>query len=219
MKSKQFLVIGVGRFGSAVATSLFQSGHEVVAVDIDEARIDAVMDRVTHAMIVDASDPAALEELGVSNFDAVVVAIGSDFEANILATLGAKSGGAKHVLSKAVSDSGATVLSRVGADEVVRPEHDMGLRVARKLTSPELVDAFNLGEKHSVIEVVAHRQLTGRLDELRLPNKYGVQVIAIQRSDAVHVSPGASFEVLEDDRLVLIGDTEAIERFESELAT
>lgn len=218
MKKKQFLVIGVGRFGSALATSLFAQGHEVVALDIDEGRIDGVMDHVTHAVIGDASDQKTLEDLGVSNFDAVIVAIGSDFEASILAALAAKAAGAEYVVSKAVSEPGARVLSAIGANVVVRPEHDMGLRVARQLTTPDLVDAFNLGEDHAVIEVDVHEKMTGTLEELRLPNRFGVVVIAVQRDEDITITPGADFDVRTGDKLVLIGSNDAIEAYREHLS-
>lgn len=217
MASKQFLVIGVGRFGSAVATTLFDRGHEVVAIDMDEGRIDRIMDRVTHAVIGDATDQSTLDELGVSNFDAVVVAIGTDFEANILATLAAKAAGAAHVLSKAVSEPGARVLSQIGADVVVRPEHDMGLRVARQLTTPDLVDAFQLGEDHAVVEMEAGEKLTGSLRDLRLPNRFGVSVIAVQRAGELKITPTAEFEIVRGDIVVLIGSRTAMDEFQDHL--
>lgn len=218
MKRKQFLVIGVGRFGTAVATSLFEQGHEVVAVDIDEAQIARIKSHVTHALISDATEEETLEELGVSNFDAVIVAIGDDFEANILATLAAKAAGAQYVISKSVSEPGARVLSRVGADLVVRPEHDMGARVARQLTTPDLVDAFQLGEEHAVIEIEASEKIVGPLSKSRLPNRFGVQVIAVQRDGEVTVSPAADFEIQAEDRLVLLGNQEGVDRFREYLS-
>lgn len=218
MKRKQFLVIGVGRFGGALATSLFEQGHEVVAVDVDEGRIADIKSQVTHAVIADATDEETMKELGVSNFDAVVVAIGTDFEANILATLAAKAGGAQHLVSKAVSGPGARVLSSVGADVVVRPEHDMGVRLAGQLTTPDLVDAFQLGEDHAVIEVEANDKVTGPLKKSRLPNEFGVQVIAVQRGDDLVVTPRADFDVRKGDRLVLIGSQEAMDRFRTHLS-
>src|SRR5690606_2080152 len=137
---RQFLVLGVGRFGSALATALYEQGHEVVAVDRSEERVERVMERVTHALIADATDDHVLRDLGVANFDAVIVAIGANFEANVLATVTAKGLGAQRVVSKASSEVAANVLTRVGADLVVRPEHDMGLRLAQHLTTPELLD-------------------------------------------------------------------------------
>jgi trk system potassium uptake protein TrkA len=212
VKAKQFLVIGAGRFGSAVATTLYSLGHEVVVVDRSEEAVEAIMNQVTHAAIVDATDEAALRKLGCGNFDAVIVAIGHNLEANILATVAAKSVGARHVVSKVASDLAARVLARVGADEVIRPEHDMGIRVARQLATPSIIDAFNLGPEHGVIEIEVRPRLAGTLERLRLRNRFGVQVIAVNRAGRLEVSPHADFELKPGDKVVLIGSNEAIER-------
>lgn len=219
--AKQILVIGAGRFGSAVATTLAASGHDVVVADVDEAALRPLMDEVTDAFVLDATDEGALESIGVGNFDTVVVAVGSDFEAGVLATVAAKSAGAAHVVSKATSETLAKVLRRVGADEVVRPEHDMGVRLAERLESPSVVDAFMLGDEHEVVEVKVGSQssLKGRLADLRLPARFGVQVIAVDRDEKVHVSPGADFELAPGDRVVVIGEVEALRKFERDIRT
>jgi trk system potassium uptake protein len=124
MKPKQFLVIGAGRFGSALATTLYELGHEVVVIDNSEERVEAIMNQVTYAAIVDATDEDALQKLGVGNFDHVIVAIGENLEANILATVAAKSSGAQQVISKASSNLAAQVLERVGVPEF--PDRDTG---------------------------------------------------------------------------------------------
>lgn len=216
---KQILVIGCGRFGSAVARTLAESGHEVVVADHDEVALRTVMDEVAHAAVIDATDEEALRRLGVANFDTVIIAIATDFEAGVLATVAAKSAGAEHVVAKATSSTAARVLLRVGADEVVRPEHDMGVRLAHQIATPSIVDAFMLGEEHEVVEVDVGTQeaMHGRLSKLRLPNRFGVQVIAVNRGGKLTVSPGADFEVQLGDRVVVIGEVEAVRRFEREL--
>lgn len=218
MRTKQFLVIGVGRFGGALARTLYQDGHEVVVIDQDETKIERIMDDVTHALIADSTDEDVLRRVGCGNFDTVVVSIGANFEANIMTTVAAKKLGAEHVIAKATSETGAAVLERVGADHVVRPEHDMGKRLAQQLTTPEMVDAFDLGEGHSVIEVEANEKLLGPLAELRLPNRFSVQVIAVNRGGDVVVSPGADFVVARGDNLVVIGSNEAIDRFRGHIS-
>ena len=218
MKERQFMVIGAGRFGSALATTLYQLGHEVVVIDKDENAIEAIMNQVTHTAIVDGTDEDTLRKLGCSNFDAVVVAIGDNLEANILATVAAKSAGATRVISKGVSLLAARVLDRVGADEVVRPEHDMGVRLARQLATPSIVDAFKLGENHGVVEIEAEQALCGRLSELRLPNRFGIQVIAVNRGGNLEISPRADFELKRGDRIVMIGSNDAITRLREYLS-
>lgn len=218
MKAKQFLVIGAGRFGSAVAMTLYDLGHEVVVIDRSEAAVEAIMNRVTHAAIADAADEQALRKLGCGNFDAVIVAIGHNLEGNILATVAAKSVGARHVVSKVASELAARVLARVGADEVIRPEHDMGVRVARQLATPSILDAFNLGPEHGVIEIDVGPRLTGTLESLRLRNRFGVQVIAVNRAGKLEVGPRADFELKPGDKVVLIGSNAAIEKIRDYLS-
>lgn len=218
MVKKAFLVIGVGRFGSAVARALYEQGNEVVIIDNSEEDVERLMDHVTHAVIADATDEEVLRRVGVANFDAVIVSIGANFEANVLATVAAKSLGAKRIISKVTGEMSAAVLTKVGADEVIRPEHDMGTRLAQQLTTPALVDAFDLGTLHSVIEVAVPKNLVGSLADLRLPNRFNVQVIAVNRGGEVVASPGATFELKTGDRVVLIGSNEALHKFRDHLS-
>lgn len=218
MRAKSFLIIGAGRFGSAVAETLFQAGHEVVVIDVDEAAVEQVMTRATQALIANGTEERVLRDLGVSNFDAVVVAIGDHLEASVLATAAAKDTGARRVVAKAPSSLAERILRRVGADEVVRPERDMGVRLAHHLVTPSLVDAFALGEAYGVMEVRASEELSGRLAKLRLPNRFGVQVIAIDRDGQLTVSPDGDVEVLAGDRLVLVGSNQAIGQLRAHLA-
>jgi trk system potassium uptake protein TrkA len=217
VKTKQFLVIGAGRFGSALATTLYQLGHEVVVVDSDEQVVEEMMAKVTHAIIADATDESALRKLGVSNFDAVIVAIGEDLESNILATVGAKSVGARQVISKAKNEVAARILSRVGADLVIRPEHDMGVRLARQISAPDVVDTLKLGDNHGVMEVEVHTALVGSLGELRLPNRFGVQVITVNRNNQLFVSPAADFHLQTGDKVLIIGENRAIDKLRNYL--
>lgn len=217
--SQSYLVIGVGRFGSAVARTLFDLGHDVVAVDHDEGELSTVSGEVTHAAVLDATDERALSQLGLTDFEVVVVAIGDNLEASILATVAAKSGGARYVISKANDRSAARILATVGADEVVRPEHDMGARLAMQLASPNEVAALELGPDNSIVELEVRDRLTGALVDLELPTRFGVQVIAVHRDSEVAVSPRADFELLAGDRIVVIGDNDGLDevkRFLSE---
>ncbi len=218
MKAKQYLVIGAGRFGSALATTLYDLGHEVVVVDSSEERVEDIMDHVTHAIILDATEEEALGKLGLDSFDRVIVAIGNDLEASILSIVAAKNQGAKNVLSKATSETAARVMVKVGADEVVRPEHDMGVRVAKSLATPTIDDAFNLGENYEVIEFTAQRKLCGSLRDLKLANRFGVQVIAVNRGDKLTISPTADFVIDPGDNVVIIGETRAVERLRDHFA-
>lgn len=209
---RQFLVIGAGRFGSAVARTLYDLGHDVVVVDNEEAELGSVMDQVTHAAVLDATDERALARLGLAEMDAVIVAIGDDLEASILATVAARTAGGRHIISKANDNQAARILATVGADEVVRPENDMGRRLAEQLSMPNQVAALELGADHSVVEIDVGPALCGVLSDLELPRHYGVQVLAVHRGGDVTVTPPADFVIEDEDRVVVLGENEALDR-------
>ena len=211
MKAKQCLVIGLGRFGTAVATTLYEMGHEVVAVDTNEENVENVMNRVTHAAVLDATEERALKSIGVADFDVVVVGIGSDVQAAILATMNAKSLGAPYVVTKAIDEMARRVLERIGADLVIRPEHDSGVRIARQISNPNIVDTLDLGNDYAIVELEANDRLKGNLRELNLTGRFGVQVIAINRGGKVEISPRAEEDLRPHDKLVVIGTAHAID--------
>lgn len=211
---KQFAVIGLGRFGSSVATSLARMGYEVLAVDNDEAKINAIMDEVTHAVQADALDEESLKALGMRNFDVVIVAIGHDIQANILITVMLKEMGVKKVVAKARTELHGKVLARVGADRVVFPERDMGVRVARALVSGNILDTIELSPEYSIVEVVAPGSMVGRsLGEAGVRRRYGISILAIRRGADVLIAPGADQAVQEGDVLVAVGRNDRLERW------
>ncbi len=203
---KQFAVIGLGRFGSSLALTLARMGYDVLAVDTNEDKVNNIMDRVTHAVQVDAMDEQALRALGIRNFDVVIVAIGQDVQSNILVTVMLKDMGVKKVVSKAITELHGKVLERVGADKVIFPERDMGVRVAQALVSKNIMDQINLSPDYSIIEMTAPDGLFGKtLAEGALRVKHGVTVLAIRRGNDVIISPGAKQVVREGDVLVVVG--------------
>lgn len=212
MKRKQYLVIGLGRFGSSVATTLYELGNEVVAVDVHEENVEQVMNNVTHAAIVDATKERALKAIGVSDFDAVIVGIGSDVQANILATMNAKNLGAKVVITKAVDEMTRRVLERIGADQVIRPEYDMGERLARQLSSPNLIERLDLDEDHAIMELEASERVVGSLRDLNFTGRFNVQVIAIHhdKTDTLSIAPKADAYIERKDKVTFIGKIESL---------
>ncbi|MFN3266399.1 MAG: potassium channel family protein [Deinococcales bacterium] len=207
MKRKQFLVIGLGRFGSAVARTLCGLGHEVVAIDSREAPVDDITGAVTQAVIANATDETTLRELGITNFDAVIIAIGSDITANVYATLAARDAGATHIICKAVDDISKRILLKIGADKVIRPEHDSGVRLAQQLATPRMIGQIELGSDYSVMEIEASQLLVGRLEKVQ---QNGIQIIAHARGNTVQSSAPNNIEL--GDRLVLLGKKAALER-------
>lgn len=212
MRKKQFLVIGLGRFGSGVATTLTELGHEVVAIDNSEDRVNEFKNAVTHAAQADATDEQTLRNLGVDGFDAVVVAIGSNVEANIYATLAAKDAGAKQIVCKAIDDVSRRILLKLGADRVIRPEHDSGVDLAYTLASPKVLAEITLTTDTSVIELEAGPELVGNLGRLDLGQRFGVQLIAQARGETVITAFSPQSEVQFGDKLVLVGSNAALEK-------
>ncbi|WP_409228115.1 potassium channel family protein [Gudongella sp. SC589] len=214
---KSFAVIGCGRFGSAVAKTLFDLGNEVLAIDGDMDVVDNIAGHVTHAIQADVMDEGVLKELGLSNFDVAIVSIGSDLQASIMATLIVKELGVNKIVAKAQSELHGKVLKKIGADKVIFPERDMGVRVAHNLTSNSIVDYIELSPDYSILEIEAIPKWYERnLEELRLRNKYKVTVMAIKRGEEVNVSPGPKFQVQKGDILVALGASEAIDHIAEE---
>ncbi len=210
---KQVAVIGLGRFGSSVARTLAESGCEVLAVDADEARVKAIADEVTDAVCANALEEEALRSLGLRNFEVVVVAIGHEVEASILVTVLLKEMGIPKIVAKAQDDLHGRVLQKVGADIVVFPERDMGIRLAHTLISRNIIDEIQLSTDYSILEmVVPHRFLGRSLKELELRQRFGLSVLAIRRKDRIIVSPDAEQTLEEGDILVALGQPEKLER-------
>ena len=212
---KSFAVIGIGRFGESVAKTLIELGNEVLAIDKNPDRIHDISEFVTHAVEADIMDESNLKELGLRNFDVVIVSIGSDIEASIMATLLAKELGVKRVVAKAQSELHGKVLKKIGADKVVFPERDMGTRLAHNLTSSNILDYIELSPDFSILEINAIKEWIGKdLKELRIRNKYGVNVIAIKSGANVNISPSPNDIINENDVIVIIGNSDDIKQIE-----
>lgn len=215
MSKKQFIVIGLGRFGTSVAETLYALGNDVLAVDIDEERVQNVADRVTHAVQVDANDEASLRALGIGNFDVAIISIGSDIQANILSTLLVKEMNVKHIITKANNAMHAKVLYKIGANRVIFPERDMGIRVAHNLCSSSILDYIELSPDFSIAEIVTPKDWVGSsLKDLNLRVRYGINVVAIKRDNDINVSPSAEEIITEGDIIVAIGGTAELNSIE-----
>lgn len=213
-----FAVIGIGRFGSSVARTLFEMGHHVLAVDKNEDALRRVADSCTHAVQIDSTDAEALRAVGITNFDAVVVAIGAGIQESILTTMLLKEVGCKKVVSKAVDELQGKVLEKVGADLVIYPERDMAIRVARSLASRHVMDLLELSPSLLVEEVSVGPKIGGKsLAELDLRTRYGVNVLLLKRDSQILVSPGGETELRSGDILIVFGEKQALARLESAL--
>jgi trk system potassium uptake protein len=211
----QYAVIGLGRFGSSLATTLHEAGNEVLAIDRNEERIEEYKDHVTYAVVADSTDEEALKSVGIRNFDAVIVAIGDDIQASILTVLILKELEVKKVVAKAINKRHGQVLYKVGADWVVFPERDMGERVATQLMSPNVLDYIELAKDYSIKEVkVPPSMIEKNLRELNLRARFNITVIAIISDGKVSISPSPDRIIKEGDILVVIGENKDLDRFE-----
>ncbi|WP_127491028.1 potassium channel family protein [Paenibacillus glycanilyticus] len=206
MAKKQFAVIGMGRFGSSIASSLTEMGFEVLAIDSSEDKIQDAINKVTHAVSADSTDEEALRSLGIRNFDVVVVAIGEDIQASILTTLILKDLGVKMIVVKAQNELHGKVLTKIGADKVVYPERDMGMRVAHHLISPNILEYIEISEDHSIIDLRAPEAMIGKsLKQLDIRAKFKCNVMAIKTNGQMNIAPYPDDLIRPEDVLVIVG--------------
>jgi trk system potassium uptake protein TrkA len=210
-KQKEFAVIGLGRFGRAVVRTLSEKGFSVLGVDKDAPTVQYISESCTQAVVVDSTNEDSLRSLDIASFDTVVVAIGSDFESNLITTVVLKALGVRRVICKALSQRQKDILLRVGADHVILPEADAGRRLGIELAAPNLLEQIAFGDSHSVLEFRAPASMTGKtLAQLDLRNHYGANVVAVRHETSVTVSPNADHIIDKNDIIVVIGPTEKI---------
>jgi len=200
------LVVGLGRFGTAAAIELTALGHEVLAVDTSEARVNELAPDVTHAMELDASDEDALRAVGAGEFQHAIVAISTNTEASIFATMALKNLGVGNVIAKAANALHGAILERVGADRVVYPEREMGLRVAHTFSIRHVVDYIDVAPGFGIVKIRPPSSFVGKtLRELDLANRLNLTPIGIRRGAGVTVNPHRDDRIVETDELILIG--------------
>ncbi|MBN1829493.1 MAG: TrkA family potassium uptake protein [Deltaproteobacteria bacterium] len=211
-----FAVIGAGNFGATVAKTLFQGGREIVAVDRDKARIQAIQSFISHGIIADATDKTVIGKLGLEAMEAVIVSVGKDVSASILITLFLKEIKVPKIIVKVTNEDHGRALQLVGATDTIFPERDMALKVASTLISPNILDSFALSEDYAIMEIAAAADFIGKnLVELDLRKRRDITVIAIKDvlSDLLLVNPPASFVIKDSNILVVIGKRSELEAF------
>lgn len=204
----QFVVIGLGTFGFNIATALSELGHEVLAVDSDTKKIEQIKDKVTQVVLADVGDKKALSEFISDNIDVAIVSLGDRMEASILATLYLKDLGVKKIIVKAVNERHGQILKSIGAAEIIYPEKDVAISLAKSLTIPNLIDHIPLAPEYCIVEIAIPDHFIGKsLEELQLRSKYNVEVIAIKDvlSDTFHLIPRVDFKIKPDNALIIIG--------------
>jgi trk system potassium uptake protein len=213
--NRQFAVIGLGRFGRAVCMTLHHLGYEVLGVDTDERRVSTILtdQLASHAVQLDSTEPNALKQAGVFEFDTVIVAIGNYVQESIITTLNLKEGGVSHVVAKASSEVHGKLLKKVGADHVVYPEHEMGCELARSLTRPGILDRFELDPNSSIVEVVIPSEFDGKtITELDLRKRYGLTLLAVCKEGDFEINPSPAERLHKGWLMVVIGSNKGIEQ-------
>ncbi|HCY84392.1 MAG TPA: TrkA family potassium uptake protein [Desulfobacteraceae bacterium] len=212
---KQFLVVGLGNFGYYLATHLYEKGHEVMAIDKDSALVQNIMNQVTRAVVADATDARAIEELGVTDVDVAVVSIGSVLGDSILTVLNLQEAGVGHIIAKAINDPHRRILEKLGVREIVFPERDIAVSMAAHLDNPHLIDYLPFMEGYGIIELCVPERFIGKtLKEINLTNKYGVQVVAVRElvPEKMRFIPTADFVLKDSDILILLGSDRGLEK-------
>ncbi|MDY6903069.1 MAG: TrkA family potassium uptake protein [Thermodesulfobacteriota bacterium] len=207
---KRFAVIGLGKFGFHVVKALFEEGNEVVAIDLDRAKVQAVDPHSTEALVLDATDKDALKSLGLETMDGVLVSTGTRISTSILICLHLQEIGAKKILAKAVDKDHEKILKRVGATKIIHPERDMALRISRQLSHPNVLDFIPLADEFDLVQVGPPRSFIGKsLQDLNLRARYNVHIIAIKElvPENFLLVPSPTFVIKDSDILIMLGKT------------
>jgi trk system potassium uptake protein TrkA len=214
-ENRQFAVIGLGRFGRAVCQTLSKLGYDVLGTDRDEKIVAQVLVEkiVTNAIHLDSTDPNALREAGIFEFDTVIVAIGNFIQESIITTLNVKEAGVHYVVAKASSEIHGKLLKRVGADRVVFPEYDAGCELAYTLTKPSILERLDLDPEHSIVEVLVPQEFDGKtLAELQLRNRYGLNLLAVGKDEKFQINPNPQDRLHKGMMMVVIGCNKDIQK-------
>ncbi len=210
---RQYIVVGLGRFGRAIAETLCQDGAEVLGVDRRMDLVEEMRDVLTHTIQLDAMDRDALAALGVQDFDIAFVTMGSDIRASGTIVLQLKELGAKKVIAKAQDEFHGRMLEKLGADQVLFPERDMGRRVAHNLVSGNIIDYLELSSQYSMAEIRPKREWVGKaLKQLEMRNRLGINVVAIRSGDELNAMPMPDTTLGEDDVLLVVTSEETLKK-------
>lgn len=211
-RKKQFAVIGLGRFGSSLIKELVAMGHEVLAIDTDEEKVDDFVDIATHAVQADSTDENVLKKLGITNFDIVVVSIGQNLQANILTVITLKEMGVKKVIAKARTALHGKVLEKIGTDVVIYPERDMAIKLAHSFVH-NVMNQIDLSSEYSIVEILAPKEFVNKsLAQMEVRTRMNVAVIAIKHDDDISVPPDPDQIIHERDILVVAGENRNINK-------
>lgn len=214
-ETRQFAVIGLGRFGRAVCQTLYNMGYDVLGADVEEKLVaQALTDKIASSAIrLDCTEASALKEAGILELDTVIVAIGNYLEESIITTLNLKEAGVKYIVAKASSETHGKLLKKVGADLVVYPEYEAGCELAYTLTKPGILDRFELDPDNSIVEIAIPEEFDGKtLAEMKFRSRYGLNVLAVGNDDKFVINPPPQFVLTKGLSMVVIGSNKDINR-------
>ena len=212
---KSYTVIGLGRFGTKIASKLYEYGEDVLAIDTNEAYIDDIADFVTRAAAADAKDIDNLKSLGVNSCDCAIVAIGSDLAASVLITMNLKNLGVPYIICKAYDETHSEILKKLGADRIIIPEHEVAEKAARMMSSPDIFENIELSEEYGINEIKAPKAWIGKtIKDINIRAKYGVSVIGIKKGGNTIISPRADHIIEKDSVIIILGEYSSMEALE-----
>ena len=208
---KSYIVIGLGRFGSQAAKRLYELGCEVLAIDRNPELVQPISNLVTQAVVADVRDKEVLRALGAKDFECAIVAIGDDLSNSVLATMNLKELGVPYIVCKAYDETHRQVLLKLGADRVIIPEKEYADRLAKNLSSPNVLDYIEISNEYGIVEIPTPKDWVGKsLKELNVRAKLGVNIIAVEKNGKINVSPAADYRMDAADVIVVLGDTAAL---------
>jgi trk system potassium uptake protein TrkA len=214
---KSFAILGIGHFGFYLRRHLYEKGHEVIAVDINKTPVQKIIDKVSQAVVADASERDTLVALGIGGVGTAVVCIGTKMQASILTTLQLKEIGVKNIIAKATSEDHGLILKKIGANQVFFPEKDLAIGLATRLDNPNMLDYLPFMEGYSIVELLPPKPFLGKtLKELDLINRFGIQVLAVKGNTPKDLTliPTAAYRVKESDTLIVLGPDDSLKKLQ-----
>jgi trk system potassium uptake protein TrkA len=214
----KFTVIGLGNFGYHVTKSLFNEGHEVIAIDEDKSLIQSISPLSSQAIVMNGTDREALNTLALESMDGVIVSVGDNISNSILICLHLNEIGVKKIIVKALDDDHAKILEKIGATNIIHPEREMASKLARSLSHPNVIDFIPISEDFDIIQITPPKEFLGKtIRELNLRVKYGIQIIAVKRADTGknELIPDAAYSISEGDSLIILGENKNIKKIKS----
>ena len=213
MNRKEFVIFGVGDFGMNVAKTLSNSGATVMVVDKDENQLEKIVHEVTHTICADATNPEAMKQLGIRNYDGAIVGTGHSLETSVLITIQLKEMEVPFIMVKASTDIEGRILTRVGADKVIFPDREMGIRVGNDIMNGNYFEAIELSDEYSIVDMAAPSIWVGKsLQQLNIRSRYGVSIIGIRGLEEININPAAEYKLKEQDVLIVLGYNTEIQR-------